>query len=240
MSVRPRTVEGPGRNGRAAAPAREEPAHAYGAPPQLGVVAPRAPRRRAAVIGVVIGLLLAVVCALGFSAILGSVDKRSSVLVTTRPMVPGQRFTAADLGVAKVGADSGVETVAAADRGRIVGRVAAFGVPQGALLTSKHISSSPAIEAGSAVVGLALRAGQFPAGVRPGDRVRLVSTAGQSQSDQASQGTVLVAEAKVFAVGAETGQGGTLSVVVRDADAAKVTAAAASGSVGVALLGGAA
>lgn len=230
----------PSRNGRVAAPARDEPVHAYGAPAPLGVAPPRAPRRRAALTGLIVGLLLAGVCAFGFSAILGSVDKRSPVLVAARPVVAGQRFTSADLAVVKVGADSGVQTVAAADQNRVVGRVAAVGVPAGSLLTPKHISTAPAVEAGSAVVGLALRAGQFPPGIRPGDRVRLVSTAGQSQTDQNSQGAVLVAEAKVVAVGTETAQGGAVSVVVRDADAAKVTAAAASGSVGVALLGGAA
>ena len=234
-------TEGPaGRNGRVVGPPREEPAHGYGTPPQLGVVAPRSPRRRAAVTGVIVGLLLATVCALGFSAILGSVDKRSSVLVAARPVAAGQKFTADDLAVVKVGSDSGVQVVAAADQARVVGRAAAFGMPSGTLLTPKHVSAGPAVEPGNAVVGLALRAGQFPAGVRPGDRVRLALTAaGQGQADQASQGVVLVGEAKVFAVGAETGQGGAVSVVVREADAARVMAAAASGSVAVALLAGA-
>lgn len=242
MSVR--TDRGaPGRNGKARPSAEPAPgASAYGEPPRLGVVAPRAPRRRTAVTGLVVGALLATVCMLGFAALLTSSDDRASVLVATRPVAAGQRFTADDVAVVKVAVADGVGSVPAADQSRVVGRVAAFGVPKGGLLTAGHVAVGPAVEAGMAVVGLSLRAGQYPPGLRAGDRVRLVVTAGQGQGQaDGGQATALVGEAKVHAVTAtEAGQGAAVSVVIRDTDAVKVTAAAASGAVGLALLGGAA
>jgi len=230
----------PGRNGKARPSSEALPGSSvYGEPPRLGVVPPRAPRRRTAVTGVVVGALLATVCMLGFAAVLTSSDDRAAVLVATRPVAAGQRFTADDVAVVKVAVADGVDSVPAADQSRVVGRVAAFGVPKGGLLTAGHVAAGPAVEAGTAVVGLSLRAGQYPPGLRAGDRVRLVVTAGQGQAD-GGQAAALVGEAKVYAVTAtEAGQGAAVSVVVRDTDAVKVTAAAASGAVGVALLGGA-
>lgn len=230
----------PGRNGRATAPAvPPAPEPAYAAPPRLGVAPPPAPRRRGAVAGVLVGALFAAACMFGFATVLASTDKRASVLVAARPVPAGQRFTATDLKEAKVAADPGVGSLTAAQRPQVVGKVAAFGVPAGALLTDGHVSSGPAVEAGAALVGLALRAGQYPPGLRPTDRVRLVTTAGQGQAGQPGQAATLVAEARVFAVGTDGGQGARISVVVADADATKVTAAAAAGTVAVALLGGA-
>jgi len=194
------------------------------------------------VVGVLVGALLAGLCMFGFAAVLASTDRRSSVLVAARAVPAGQRFTDADLAEAKVGADPRVGSLTAAQRSQVVGKVAAVGVPPGVLLTPGHVSSGPAVEAGTALVGLALRAGQFPPGLRPTDRVRLVSTVGQAQAGgqgQATPAATLVGEARVFAVGTDAGQGIRVSVVVADADASRVTAAAAAGTVAVALLGGA-
>lgn len=240
MTTRTGTV--PSRNGRARARvATEAPAPESYGPARLGVPPPRLPRRRGAVAGVLVGALLAGMCMFGFAAVLASTDNRSSVLVAARAVPAGQRFADADLAEVKVGADPRVKSLTAVQRSQVVGKVAAVGVPAGVLLTPGHVSSGPAVEAGTALVGLALRAGQFPPGLRPTDRVRLVSTAGQAQAagqGQTAPVATLVGEARVFAVGADTGQGIRVTVVVADADAARVTAAAAAGTVGVTLLGG--
>ena len=101
--------------------------------------------------------------------------------------------------------------------------------------------------AGSSVVGLDVKLGYAPAGLRPGDPVMLVLAPGPSgsTSDAGRQGTstvgsVLVPKAKVFDVTATAdGQGEIVSVVVDATSAPVLAAEGARGEVSVILLGGA-
>jgi hypothetical protein len=97
------------------------------------------------------------------------------------------------------------------------------------------------VPAGSAVVGLNLRAGFAPSGLRPGDRVGLVLTppAGSAPPQPSAGGSLLVPEARVYDVSATPdGQGQIVSVVVDTASAPVLAAQGARGTVSVIVLGG--
>jgi hypothetical protein len=169
------------------------------------------------------------------------------VLVMVRSVLGGERIGAADLGEARVAADSAVLTMPASARAGVIGRIARVDVLSGTLLTSAELASGPAVPAGSSVVGLNVKLGYAPAGLRPSARVRLVLTPSATdgapngaQSDASGSGSVLVAEARVFDVAATPdGQAQIVSVVVGDANAPALAAAGARGLVSVILLGGA-
>ena len=127
---------------------------------------------------------------------------------------------------------------------RIVGKVAAVSLVPGELVTSGQLSIGPRLAAGQAVVGLSLRPGQFPAGLRPPDQVMVVDagTGGESPNASAtpSSPAVLVARAEVFSVDvAADGQTTVASVITPQSLAPQVVEAGAKGGVSLVLLGGA-
>jgi hypothetical protein len=172
---------------------------------------------------------------------------------------------ASQLGQADISLSSGVAFIPVADGSTLVGKRAASAIPAGSLLTPGDLSAAPALPVGSAVVGLALKDGQFPAsGLAPGDQVMVVQTAipgsplsapvtGSSQSTATSaSGTgstvlsgsatgVLVAQATVATESAPSANasGGfavLVSVDVPSSIAPDVATAASAGQVSLVIL----
>ena len=210
---------------------------------------------------------LVVVCAsvAAFADLYASAGHKMSAIVVEQPLVEGQVIVASQLGQADVSVPSGVAFIAVADASTLVGKRAASAIPAGSLLTPGDLSSAPALPAGSAVVGLALKDGQFPAsGLAPGEQVMIVQTAipgsplsapvtttGQSTTTSAS-GTgstvlsgsatgVLVAQATVATTSAPSANasGGfavLVSVDVPSAIAPDVATASSAGQVSLVVL----
>lgn len=123
---------------------------------------------------------LVVICAsvAAFAGLYSSAGHKTAVIVVQQALVQGQPITAAQLGRADVSVSSGVAFIAVADASTVLGKRAAAAVPAGSLLTPGDLTSAPTVAAGSAVVGLALKDGQFPAsGLVPGEQVMVVQTA---------------------------------------------------------------
>jgi hypothetical protein len=98
-------------------------------------------------------------------------------VVVEHPLVQGQPITSADLGQAEVSVSGGVRIIPVADASVIEGKLAASAIPTGSLLTPSDLAVSRGVVAGDAVVGLALKDGQFPAGgLVPGQQVMVVQT----------------------------------------------------------------
>jgi hypothetical protein len=214
-------------------------ANGFGAPPPP----PRRPRNLA---GAAFGVLLVLFCATAVAVYTANAGHRRPVLVMLRTVHAGAAIAPADLGEARVAADGSVRAMPSSARARVVGRIAAVDLVRGALLISGELDAGPVVPAGSSVVGLNVKLGYAPAGLRPSARVRLVFTpTGASAADGASSGSsgsgsVLVAQARVFDIAATPdGQGQIVSVVVDDASAPALAAAGARGQVSVILLGGA-
>src|SRR4051794_32980361 len=123
----------------------------------------------------VMGVLLCFFGAMVFGALHLRLDHRVAVLAVARPVGAGDVIHDADLRVAR-GSTSGFATVAADDRGTVVGRIAAVSLAPGSLLVRSDLGSSSSLQSGQAVVGVALKSGQLPGILRPGDRVLIVDT----------------------------------------------------------------
>src|SRR5579859_2932229 len=214
---------------------------------------PVSPRRARNVAGALLGLLLVVFCASAVALYASHVGGRRAVLAIARPVKAGAVITGADLTEARVSADPALHPVPVSARNEIVGKVAAVSLVPGTLVTRAEIATGPAVESGSAVVGLALKAGQFPSGVRALDRVMLVLVAPpdsgavsptpaggpSSPAGSATAGSVLVPDVRVASVtSSPDGQTTVISVVMPVSAAPAVVGAAARSEVSLALLGG--
>jgi hypothetical protein len=121
-----------------------------------------------------------VICAsvAAFAGLYSSAGHKTAAIVVQQALVEGQPITAAQLGRADVSVSSGVAFIPVADASAVVGKRAATAVPPGSLLAPGDLTSAPTVAAGSAVVGLALKDGQFPtSGLVPGEQVMVVQTA---------------------------------------------------------------
>jgi hypothetical protein len=147
--------------------------------PRSGLPTPAAPRgsRRTLVALASAGLVCLSVAA--FVSLYASARHTTPVLVAARTIPQGQVVAAADLRAADVAVPGGVGVVPAAGAQAVVGRRSVVTVPVGALLSPSDLATGPGLPSGQAVVGVALKDGEFPpAGVAPGRQVMVVETNG--------------------------------------------------------------
>jgi hypothetical protein len=209
------------------------------APPIDGFGPPPPPRPARNVAGILLGVVLVAFCAAGVAAFTASLGHRHAVLVVVRPVNAGAVIRDADLGEARVAPDPALRTVAAGQRGRIVGRTAGVNLVPGTLLAEAELATGPQVDGTHAIVGLALKAGQFPTGLRPLDSVTVVETSPPSGLGPADA-AVLVDAAQVTATAtAADGQTTIVSVLVPRTVAPSVAGAAARGQISLVLLGAA-
>jgi SAF domain len=199
-------------------------------------------RRNAPLVG--LGVLLIFGCAIGFSSALLRAGGRQEVLVAARTLTVGHVISSSDLRTAQMSLAGGISSVPASEVSQIIGHPASAAVASGSLLTESDVAPSLGPPRGHAVVGLALKPGQFPVGLVPGDRVLVVvgsgisTTSGSSDpSDPSSavapmEGTVLEVES------AAIDSSGSLvaSVQLDEGNGAVVATAASAGNVALAIL----
>jgi hypothetical protein len=189
---------------------------------------------------VALGVLCAFAGALVFATAYLRSGHRVAVLAVARAVPAGSVIRDGDLRVANVSSDRSVQPVPAAQRGSVVGKVAAVPLAPGTLLARSQVGSGAAVAPGQAVVGVGVKGGQLPAGLRPGDRVMVVDTGARPGGNGADTvGSVLVPAAVVFAVPADTDPTSptVVSVVVSAPDAPRIAAASAAERVSLVLLG---
>ncbi len=224
---------------------------------------PPSGRRDRRTLALVASVALVAASIAGFTSLYASADHKSSVIVLVRAVSEGQAITSADLGEAQVAASGDVDMIPVDQASEISGKRAASSLPAGSLLTLGDLTGAPAIAAGDAVVGVALKDGSFPtSGLVPGDQVQVVQTAAPGSAVAAPSGAtavpsgvagvsvsgtgetdtgVLVPQATVFAVSspsAASSGGVTLlvSLEVASSVAASVATASAADQVGLVLL----
>lgn len=195
-----------------------------------------------------LGVFLVLGLSAWFAYLYSQAGQRHSVLAVARAVPAGQALVAADLKEVMVSADPALEPIPAARQSSVIGRTSAVALVKGTLLSEDELATGPLVPAGRDIVGLSLKAGQVPLGVRVGDRVVVIRTpttptaaTGASGIGTDTAGAVLSRNAEVLAVDAGSAtNGGTtvVSVVVDAADAGAVAAAAASGQVSLVVEGG--
>ena len=223
----PRKPEGPNSNRRtlfrSTLPRTEVPS------PRL---APAPSRRQLPVVAV--GVLLVVGCALVFAVASINLGNRQAVLAVTQRVAAGQTIRTNDLTVVHVGLDSGVVPVSATDEATIIGRPAAVPLVPNSLLTLQQVGSSAALSANQAIVGIALKDGQFPPGLAAGAHVMVVETPGAAldQTAAGAGGTNVAAVVVDVRQPQATSAASTIvSIRVDSTDAPQIAVAAASNHV---------
>ena len=196
------------------------------------------PGRRRQMPLVVVGVLLVVGCALGFADASLSLASHEDVLVVAQPLAAGQVLTSSDLRAVKVSTGTGLDVVPTGAEASVVGRPAAVPLVAGALLTRGEVGAGSPVNAGEDVVAVGLKAGLFPPGLAPGDRVQVVPVVTSSSSTATAQGspvnaTVLGVEPAPAASNAAT----VFSLQVSKTDADAVASLAAAGEVSLVQLG---
>lgn len=131
-------------------------------------VRPRNPAR------VAIAVLLVVGSALLTMQLYRSAGERKPYLVLVNDVPVGQRLTDADVRVAEIATDVGVNAVPARDRAAVVGQVVRNPLTKGQLLTTDALARESVVPEGKAVVALSVPEGVVPGGVRSGDRIWLI------------------------------------------------------------------
>ncbi|CAM3756010.1 SAF domain-containing protein [Kibdelosporangium persicum] len=146
----------------------------------------RGTKRRRSVPHLLLGALLVLACAAGFLLVSLNSANRRPVLALAKPVVVGQVLTAQDLKQANVAVDSEVAVVDANQAASLVGKTMSVNLPAGALLTRDAVSGAGVPAAGKALAALALKVGQFPPEVAPGNHVSVVFVPGQTGAVPAS------------------------------------------------------
>ncbi len=222
-----RTAQPPPKtNGRA--PARDE----WNLEPPAGASA----KRRLP--DVLVGVAVVVGCALAAVVWSSSWAGGDAVLALANPIARGQVVTLEDLKSVEVSTQEDVALIPRTESGQVVGRRALAPLPAGALLSPSQFATTPPVEPGEAVVGLALSQGEYPiGGMAPGDVMSVVLTPGQGGSD-GDEG-VLVPAAEIYAVAPIGSQGEMfVSLLVAESEVTQVTSAASGDRVRLALVAG--
>lgn len=145
------------------------------------------PIRQRNVARVAIGTLVVVLSTLGVAAITARAGATREVVIVRRNVAAGQPIRASDLGTVTVAADLPVAVVSASHVDRVVDRRAAVTLTRGSLLSTSQIGDATGT-GGTALVGAALTAGQYPSTLQVGDRV-LIITAPTADSADAAPGS---------------------------------------------------
>ncbi len=204
-------------------------------PAGLGSAKRSAPMAIFGVGAVVVGALIAL-------ALYTGLDRRQTVLAVGRPVAAGGVITTEDLYQVKVAPAAGITPVPVSRAGEVVGKTAAVGLVRGTLLVKAQLGSPSTLQAGQAVVGLALKPGQAPATLRPGTRVEVIDTVKPTNAGDQPRPVVLTASAVVAppegdAQAKPSANGLTLvSLTMPAADAPAVAAAAMDGRVSLVVL----
>lgn len=189
-------------------------------------------RNRARITG---GVLLLAVSALAAALIYGDLGDRRAVLAVARPVAAGSVVEAGDLTEVRVAAEPGVSIVAAAERSGVVGRTAKVALVPGSLLAVGQTVRGAGLPPGTTLVGATLKPGQFPVGLRPGDRIIVVvmppEQAPSALDADPSSSEAAPVRASLVAIEAVRDSGGSISVslAVPTGDAPEVAVAGARG-----------
>jgi hypothetical protein len=193
------------------------------------------------------GVILVVVCALAFTEGWLQAGNRQPALALARPVAAGQVIMPSDLETVRVSAAGPVSLVPASRQAQVAGSTAAVAMPAGTLLTDSDVGTPPPAR-GQVRLGVALKPGQYPPDLAPGENVDVLSTpaSGTSGSTTSSTGSgsggaaLPVGQAVTLSVSpasASSGSGETVVELQVSQDAMpQVASAAATGQITLATI----
>ena len=189
-------------------------------------------------------IVLAVVLIVGFSLLFAVVARglsdREAVLAVAKAVPAGQVIQDSDLQVVRISADGNLRAIASARRDTVVGQPAAVDLTPGTLVTRAQVGPSRGLDAGKAVVGLALKPGQYPSSrFGPGAHVQVVDTgAAPGAADRPEPVVLAVARVSDVAEAGDAASGTVVaSLVVGEREAPDIAAAGAAGRAALVMVG---
>ncbi|GHB56048.1 hypothetical protein GCM10010377_53990 [Streptomyces viridiviolaceus] len=234
MKIQERTGAGAGRS---ATPAQ----------PSVGDRLPTPPRERKPALAA-LAVLLILVGALGATMLVLRAGDRIEVVKVTEDIQAGEAITDNNVTSVMVAADSGINYVEWSQLDTIKTYKAKSTIYGGSLAVGEMFAKEEQLPAGKATVGLALKEGQYPEGIKSGDVVAAyrVGTSGSSSSSDSdndassssSSGGAIVDDARVEKVANDSDStvstgSKSLTLLVDAADAAALASAASAGEVAV-------
>ncbi len=203
---------------------------------------PGRPReRRPALAALAVLLILGGALAAGFLVLQSG--RRVTAIEISAPIGAGQRIPLSSMQPVQLAAGTGLDYVPWAEASQVARFFTVSAIPAGTLLIRPMVAATGASVAGKAVLGLALKDGQLPRGLRDGDHVAIYQVSDAQETCPGGSGGLLTADAVVLAIGAPAATSGSqaqadVEVAVDPADAGAVACNAANGIVSVAVLPG--
>ncbi|MDF9813824.1 hypothetical protein [Streptomyces sp. SPB162] len=198
-------------------------------------------------------MLLILIGALGATVLVMRAGNRISAIEITERVAAGEKIPDSAIREVMVADGSGINYVAWADRSLLGRYRAATDIVDGSVLVGHMLSSEDVqIKEGKAVIGLSLKGGQFPDGLKIGDTVAVyrvgndatkssTGNSGNSGNSGGGANTLLANNAKIKAVPGGNGDalgssGNAYSIVVDQSVAGPLTLAASAGEVSLVLV----
>ena len=242
----PLTLGHPAPNGARSNQAGSNGARSKVAGKKTKVPTGRRPTRRNVPL-VALGVVLVVGCAIGFSSAWLKAGGHERVLVVANNLSSGQVLTSSDVKSVQISTGNGISTIPATETAAIVGRPVDQSLTSGSLLTQSDLGPSTGPPSGRAMVGLALKPGQYPPGVAPGERVLVVMNGGANGAASGSSGfsgssaSTVAAPLIATVMGVEqapanSSQSVIVSVQLAEGYGAAVASAASAGNVALAVI----
>ncbi|MBB6419068.1 hypothetical protein [Streptomyces sp. AK010] len=189
MKIQERTGAGVGRS---AAPAQ----------PSVGDRLPTPPRERKPALAA-LAVLLILVGALGATMLVLQAGDRIEVVKVTAPIPAGGSVSKSNTTSVMVAKDDSIHYVEWTQLNDLKKLKAVNAIPAGVVAVGEMFGSEAGVAAGKATVGLSLKAGQYPTGIKQGDTVaayRVSSATGSGNSNSsssASSNSVIADSARV-------------------------------------------
>lgn len=204
-----------------------------------------------------LGVLLVLAGALAGTLLVLNTGDRVSVVAVTERVPAGSKVPTSAIKEVRVASDSSVNYVSWDQRRQLTRLRTRTSLVPGTLVIGQMLTKKAAGTKGKVVVGLSLKDGQYPDGLKSGDRVRAfkVGSNGGGDQDSSASGSSgasgsgggqddmpLAGKAVVYSAPSSDGSGGvstgtrSVSVLVSQDQAASLSKAAADGKVALVLL----
>jgi hypothetical protein len=144
-------------------------------------------RRRRRPLLAIGSMVLVAASVAGFTSAYQRAGHQVSVLAVAQPVSQGAVLSSSDLSVVRISVSSQLSVVPTSAAANVIGRRVSLALAPGTLLSTTELSAGSSPPPGQAIVGVALKPGQFPAGgVAPGDVVDIVMTGSPDSPDTAT------------------------------------------------------
>jgi hypothetical protein len=199
---------------------------------------PGAPRERKPMLAV-LALLLIVGGALAAGGLVIKSGHRVGAVEITKAIPQGGPIPGDAITEVQIAADAGVKYIAWQYVGQISQYYATTAIPAGTLLNSGMVSKTRSTPNGDTEVGLALKDGQVPSNVKPGDHVAVISTQATNNGGCPGKPGGTLAEGVVIAVtAASSGSMTDVTVAINPDAVGGVACNTANGALAIAIISG--